>query len=299
MNEITNENTATNLPVIRSYKDRVFRMLFKGKEELLSLYNAVNNTDYVNLGDLEVNTLENAIYMSMKNDISFVLNLRLSLYEQQASVNPNMPLRDLLYIAKLYQTMIQEQNIYGRKRIKLPTPKFVVFYNGTEQQPEQQILKLSDAYEVEDENIALELEILVLNINTGYNLDLFRRCPLLHEYTLYVECVRKYSREFSLEKAVELAVEECISNNILKSFLQKNQAEVIEMSIFEYDEELHQKLFRQEGYEVGLEEGIEKGIEAFIVDNREEGIKEEKIIEKIQKHFQLKREQAIEYCKKY
>ena len=88
------------------------------------------------------------------------------------------------------------------------------------------------------------------------------------------------SREFSLEKAVELAVEECISKNILKSFLQKNQAEVIEMSIFEYDEELHQKLFRQEEYEVGLEEGIE----------------EERIIEKIQKHFHLKREQAVKYC---
>ena len=153
---IKEETNVTGLPVVRNYKDRVFRMLFREKTELLTLYNAVNGTDYNNPEDLEVNTLDNAVYMSMKNDVSFLLDLRLSLYEQ---------------------------NLYSRRLIKLPTPKFIVFYNGMETLPERQILKLSDSYEVKEDEIALELTTLVLNINPGYNQDIFDRCPFCLLYT--------------------------------------------------------------------------------------------------------------------
>ncbi|MBQ9608381.1 MAG: hypothetical protein IJV15_02935, partial [Lachnospiraceae bacterium] len=116
--------------LIRNYKDTVFRMIFNDRKELLSLYNAVNNTDYKNADELEIVTLENAVYLSMKNDVSCVLDMRLQIYEQQSSINPNMPLRDLMYISKQYEKLIVGKDIYSSKLIRLPSPKFIVFYNG-------------------------------------------------------------------------------------------------------------------------------------------------------------------------
>ena len=120
-----------------NYKDTIFRMLFKKKPQLLELFNAINNTAYNNPEELEVVTLENAIYMSIKNDVSCLLDMRIQLYEQQSMVNPNMPLRDLMYVCGQYEKYIIDKDIYSRKLIKLPTPRFVVFYNGTEKQPER------------------------------------------------------------------------------------------------------------------------------------------------------------------
>ena len=122
--------------VTTQYKDTLFRMLFKEKLKLLELYNAINDTDYQNPEELEVVTLENAVYMSIKNDVSCLLDMRIQLYEQQSTVNPNMPLRDLMYVCDQYEKLIIRKDIYSRRLIKLPTPKFVVFYNRTEKQPE-------------------------------------------------------------------------------------------------------------------------------------------------------------------
>ncbi len=132
--------------VIRNYKDTVFRTLYSDRKELLELYNAVNNTDYSNPDELIVTTLDSAIYMTIKNDVSFVVDMRLGLYEQQSTINPNMPLRDLLYVAEVYEQMIVGQDIHSKKRIVLPTPHFITFYNGTESQPERKELRLSDSY---------------------------------------------------------------------------------------------------------------------------------------------------------
>lgn len=130
----------------RTYKDTVFRMLFSEKENLLSLYNAVNGTDYKHPEDLEINTLENAIYMNMKNDISFVCGFYLNLYEHQSTYNRNMPLRNLFYIARLLEKHIRKDSIYSSRLLRIPSPRFLVFYNGTEHQPERQVLRLSDSY---------------------------------------------------------------------------------------------------------------------------------------------------------
>lgn len=131
----------------RNYKDTIFRMLFREKKNLLALYNALNHTAYTNVEDLEITTLENAIYMNYKNDISFVFDFELMLYEHQSTVNPNMPLRDLIYVTRVIQSRTKDEDLYGKSRIKIPAPKFVVFYNGMVFQPEQQVLRLSDAYE--------------------------------------------------------------------------------------------------------------------------------------------------------
>ena len=118
--------------VNRKYKDTLFRALFSERKHLLSLYNAVNGTDYTNEDDLEVNTLDNVIYMKMKNDISFLFGFSLNLYEHQSSVNPNMPLRDLFYVADLLQKIVKDKNLYSSCLVGIPTPKFVMFYNGTD-----------------------------------------------------------------------------------------------------------------------------------------------------------------------
>ena len=240
----------------RNYKDTLFRMIFYEPKELLKLYNAVNGTDYQNPGDLEIVTLENAIYMNMKNDLAFIIDCRMSLYEHQASVNPNMPLRDLFYVAKEYQGMVSSKSLYSSRLIKLPTPYFVVFYNGLTSQPERKEMKLSDSFMTPVNEPALELKVVQLNIGTGHNGKLMEKCPLLAQYSQYVSRVQKYASGMPLEEAVENAVEECIREGILADFLQKNRAEAIAVSIFEYDEEKELALFRAAEREEGLAEGL-------------------------------------------
>ena len=125
--------TAKKLKTTKQYKDRMFRMVFSDKEKLLELYNAVSGKHYEDPELLTINTLENAIYMSMRNDISFLIDSRLSLYEHQSTYNPNIPLRFLFYLSDLYSSMINETKLYGSSPIDIPAPKFLVFYNGKEQ----------------------------------------------------------------------------------------------------------------------------------------------------------------------
>ena len=183
-------------------------MVFREKRELLSLFNAINGTDYKDSGDLQVTTLENAVYMSMKNDISCVLDMQMNLFEHQSTVNPNIPLRDLHYASRLYEAMTQEQSLYSSKRIPLPTPRFIVLYNGREEQPERKELRLSDSYMVNVGEVNLELIVLQLNINPGYNGELLENCRTLWEYVQYVERVRRYRAHMPLNEAVEKAVDE-------------------------------------------------------------------------------------------
>lgn len=255
-----------SISVTTQYKDTLFRMLFKEKQKLLELYNAINNTNYNNPKELEVVTLENAVYMSIKNDVSCLLDMRIQLYEQQSTVNPNMPLRDLMYVCDQYEKYIIKKDIYSRRLIKLPTPKFVVFYNGTEKQPERRELHLSDAFEIPEEHPSLELYVTQFNINKGYNTALLEKCPTLFQYMQYVDQVRYYRREYPLNKAVQFAVDDCIANGILEDFLLENKAEVIKMSIYEYDEELHRQTLHDEGYEDGFHDGFHDGKSTMLIE---------------------------------
>ena len=253
--------------VQHNYKDSLFRMLFKDKENLLSLYNALNKTDYTDVEGLEITTLENAVYMNYKNDVSFVFDFELMLYEHQSTVNPNMPLRDLFYVADILQKRTYDRDLYDSSLISIPSPRFVVFYNGTDPQPERQTLKLSDAYEKKQENLELELTVTIYNINYGCNEELMDACRTLKEYAMYVERVRTYAKQMLLAEAVEKVVDECIVEGILSEFLRKNRAEAIKVSIYEYDEELHLKTL----YENGVEDGIERGKKLGFEHGREQG----------------------------
>ena len=245
--------------VQRNYKDSLFCMLFKDKENLLSLYNALNKTNYTDADKLEITTLENAVYMNYKNDVSFVFDFELMLYEHQSTVNPNMPLRDLFYVADILQKRTYGQDLYGLKMVLIPSPQFVVFYNGTDSQPERQTIRLSDAYEKKPDTSGLELVVTVYNINYGYNEEIMDACRTLKEYAMYVERVRTYSKLIPIAEAVEKAVDECISKDILSEFLGKNRAEAIKVSIYEYDEELHFKTLFNEGMEAGIEQERKQG----------------------------------------
>lgn len=244
----------------RNYKDTVFRMLFSDRQNLLSLYNAVSGSHYDDPEMLEIVTLENAIYMGMKNDLAFILDMNLYLYEHQSTVNPNIPLRDLFYIAAEYQKLIDRKSLYSSAIQKIPTPGFFAFYNGIEPLEDCCISRLSDAFLHTGAEPALELIVTTLNINEGHNCELMQHCRKLKEYAQYVAKVRKYAEQLPLEDAVERAVTECIRENILADFLKKNRAEVVAMSIFEYDKVEEEKKLRKAEFEAGVEQGIEKGL---------------------------------------
>lgn len=241
--------------VTREYKSRMFAMIFKQKGELLELYNAVSGRNYKDPETLVITTLENAVYLSMKNDVSFLIDFRLSLYEHQSTYNPNMPLRFLLYLADLYSVLINRENYYGRKAIQIPAPRFVIFYNGVEVRPDYEVLRLSDLYAIPEEKPFLELKAEVFNINVGHNRKLLNACKSLGEYAEYVHRVRSYLKELPIEEAVERAITECIREGILRDFLERNRAEAKAMSIYEYDEEAHLMMEREDAYADGHREG--------------------------------------------
>ena len=246
----------------REHKDRLFSFLFgseSNKEWTLSLYNAVNGTRYTNAEDIQFTTIENAVYMGMKNDVSFILFYVMNIHEQQSSYNPNMPVRQLMYAGKLYDKYIQVHhlNIYGKKVVSLPIPKLVTFYNGTEGE-EDKILRLSDSFRSDAEAYEPDIEVKVrmLNINYGKNKELMDACRPLAEYAWVVEQIRG-NREAGMEigEAVDKAINDMPLDYAIRMFLIGNRAEVKDMCITEYNEAETMKMFKEEGREEGRKEG--------------------------------------------
>lgn len=226
----------------RNYKDSLFRRLFgNSPKDLLDLYNALNNSDYKNVEDLEITTLEDVIYMKMKNDVSFIIDKHMVLYEHQSTYSPNLPLRGFLYFAELYNKFINRkgrEKLFAPAKFLIPTPKFVVFYNGTKDLSEDSIkIRLSDVFECRQNDNDFEWTALVLNINHGHNKDFMLKCRKLYEYSVFVSKVREYRETTdNIEEAIDLAVKYCIDNDILRSFLMEHRAEVFSV-LTEFDEE--------------------------------------------------------------
>ena len=285
-----------SLPVNRIYKDRLYKMIFNDKSELLKLYNAINGTHYDDPAMLTITTLDNAIYMTMENDLSFIIDMRLALYEQQSTVNPNLPLRFLMYITDIYSAYTKDMNIYGSKKVQIPLPSFVIFYNGVKSQPDRTEFLLSELFHPTTDQPALELKAVMLNINKGHNQELMNACHTLRDYSEYVARIRTYSAEMPLTDAVEKAITECIHENILRDFLLKNRAEAKAMSIYEYDEEKTLRMFREEGYEDGERNGK---IQATIEMCLEFNLSSDAIVQKLMTKFQFSETQAQEYLDNY
>lgn len=248
--------------VHRQIKDRLFRFLFENdKDALLQLYNALNGTNYQDASELQVVTIESAVYIVMKNDLAFVIAGTLNLYEHQSTYNPNMPVRFLIYLAEEYQKLVEqaEESLYGTQQIRLPAPQCIVFYNGKREAPEEQILRLSDAFENREKESSIELTVRMININYGHNKELMEKCRVLKEYAEFVDIARRYSTEGkSVQEALDTAIDYCIDHNILSDFLRKYRAEVLGMLLEEFDVDKYERSIKAEGIAIGLQQGTER-----------------------------------------
>lgn len=284
------------------HKDRLFSYIF-GREEnkkwTLSLYNAVNHSFYTNPEDIQITTMSDVLYMGMKNDISFILANIVSIYEQQSTFNPNMPLREFMYAARLYDKYIHdhELNIYGTELISLPVPKLMVFYNGTNEM-DNMLLELKDAFEPGAEP-DIAVKVRMLNINYGRNRKLMESCRPLFEYSWLIDRIREHKKEIQIEEAVDRALNEMPWEFEIRQFLLGNRAEVLQMCITEYNEAETMRMFkaegRKEGHREGRREGRKEGIQGAVDILRTLGNDDEKILLLVMKEYQLSEEDARNY----
>ena len=243
-----------SVTINRSYKDRLFKIIFEDKKELLSLYNALTGKNYQNPDELEINTIDDVIYMHLKNDMSFILDDWQNLFEQQSTFNPNQPLRGFFYFADLYKVKYFGKKIYSTRLLKIPTPQYIVFYNGTMNMPDKKELRLSDAFQQPTTQPDIEVVAHMLNINYGHNKELMERCQKLKEYAQFIDIIRHYLKEnkqWSNEQAISKAIDDCIKNNILRDILQKERLRVMASILSEFDEVGYKEMIQDEAIEDG------------------------------------------------
>ena len=340
---------------IRQYKDNVFCLLYRDKNNLLDLYNGLNDTNYTNVDDLTVTTLKGGVYMKYKNDASFVFGQDLYMFEQQSSRNPNMPLRFLHYLSDVYRQMYNNSDLHRSTMLKIPVPHFVTFYNGKQPLEAESTLRLSDMYEKKMDCPELELIVRVININTGaiinkksldnekndiinginqsydfdksnkninagntinsrtYSSEFLSKCETLKDYMTFVNKVRVKTdiEKIDIRTAVIEAVDECIAENVLSEFFRNHREEVITVSIYEYDEEGHLEIVKEEGRQLGIAEGEKlgiikgeekersNGIKVFIKLCKDMNLSDEDTINKLVEDYQLSRDEAINAIKNY
>ena len=315
-----------SVTINRSYKDRLFKIIFEDKKELLSLYNALTGKNYQNPDELEINTIDDVIYMHLKNDMSFILDDWQNLFEQQSTFNPNQPLRGFFYFADLYKVKYFGKKIYSTRLLKIPTPQYIVFYNGTTNMPDKKELRLSDAFQQPTEQPDIEVVAHMLNINYGHNKELMERCQKLKEYAQFIDIIRHYLREneqWTNEQAISKAIDDCIQNNILRDILQKERLRVMASILSEFDEVGYKEMIRQEAYEdayeeiykevyeevheAGLEAGrkegreqeLARGVKSYIKLAQSIGYTESKIVTMLMQEFNLSEDKASQYVQEF
>ena len=257
----------TETSINRKYKDRLFTLLFGRSENrawTLELYNAVNGSSYDNPEDLEITTIEDALYMGVKNDVSFILNEYMSIYEQQSSYNPNMPLRQLIYAGKLYDKYIRRHklNVYGTRTVRLPIPKLVVFYNGGDRDcGDETVLNLNDSFDKEHADESdISVRVRMLNINYDRNRNFLDACKPLAEYSWLIKTIRYNRKELKLEEgdAIDMAIDAMPKDYKIRPFIMGHRAEVKMGWLEDYDEEEIKELFKEDGRREALCDLIRK-----------------------------------------
>ena len=292
-----------SVTINRSYKDRLFKIIFEDKKELLSLYNALTGKNYQNPDELEINTIDDVIYMHLKNDMSFILDDWQNLFEQQSTFNPNQPLRGFFYFADLYKVKYFGKKIYSTRLLKIPTPQYIVFYNGTTSMPDRKELRLSDAFQQPTEQPDIEVVAHMLNINYGHNKELMERCRKLKEYAQFIDIIRHYLREnkqWSNEQAISKAIDDCIKNNILRDILQKERLRVMASILSEFDEVGYKEMIRQEAYEDAYEEVYEEiSVKSLIEFVQDIGYSKEDAATLVKQRFHLSDDAINQYMQKF
>jgi len=254
----------------RQYRDRLFKFIFgnpEHKEWTLSLYNAMNGTNYTNPDSIQLTTVEDAVYMGMKNDTSFLITETMNFWEQQSTFNPNLPMRILIYAGMVYAKYVETSDdyyIYSSKQQKAPVPKCICFYNGKDKKADRTILKLSDSFP-EGSDPDIEVKVTMININYGQNKELMEACQSLKDYSWLVDKIRSNKKIMgNLEQAVDAALAAMPNDSVIKTFLLENQAEVKRMCITEYNEE---KVFAQQ-----RDEGKAEGVLETLISLVEKGL---------------------------
>ncbi len=251
--------------VKRTYKDSVFVTIFHDKSKLIELYNALFDANYDESAPIDIVTIKDVLFRTLKNDVAFILGGRfVVLVEHQSSINENMPLRDLMYISTVLKRMIDTTRLYREKRLMIPRPSFVVLlYNGTKDFPAYRELRLSDSFlgeKQKDEEDALQLIVKVYNINTEKNSEILGRCETLRQYSRFVEIMRSYKEDSELTNDVIVEVlDKCKKEGILTEFLDKYGTEIVEMLFKELTREEDLEISRLDGYEEGFNSGERAG----------------------------------------
>lgn len=265
---------------VREHKDTLFQMAFNDDPEAaLSLYNAVNKSNYTDASQLSYEMLDGGFFIRMHNDNGFVVDQSLNLYEHQSTINPNMPLRGLFYFADLYKRIIPNHRVlYGRRLVRIPVPKYIVFYNGLEDMKDDVTeLKLSDAFEVPDSTNGYEWTATVFNINKGHNTELMNACKKLSDYAFFIELVREYCCYMDLRNAIIKGINECIEKDIFTQVLTKYRREIIDMDVWEFNKEDYTEMIRDEEHE----EAVEKMVNSL----KKFGVGTEEIIQTIEENY--------------
>ncbi|MDR1211257.1 MAG: Rpn family recombination-promoting nuclease/putative transposase [Spirochaetaceae bacterium] len=265
------------------YKDSVFSFLFSDPASLRELYEALEGVTLPPDVPVTINTLQDVLFLDRVNDLSFTVgDILVLLVEHQSTINPNMALRLLMYIARVYEKILGDKNLYASRALTIPRPEFFVLYNGTAPYPDEQVLRLSDLFPDPTslglsgkENPALDLAVRVININEGRNEEIVRRCTVLNGYSAFVARVREYEKELgNKEEAMKAAIKYCREHDILKEFLERHSSEVMNMLLTEWNWDDALAVRYEEGLETGLETGLEKGREEGKLEGREEGKEE-------------------------
>lgn len=251
----------------REYKDRLFKFIFgkdteQSKQWRLQLYNALNGTSFTDPDELEINTIENVVYISMHNDISFLVDTEMNLFEEQSSYNPNMPLRGLIYFGILYQKYLTEkdENLISSSRVMIPTPKFYVFYHGGPKQAERWKMKLSDSFLKKDDSGDYQWTATIINLHPNHNAALNKNCIPLYHYVKFVSMITANKKAgLDNKEAVLKAVDQAINEELLEGFFKIHKAEVIGMCLEEISEEEQRRIWHKDGFTEGLNKGEQKG----------------------------------------
>ncbi len=256
------------------YKDSLFRKVFGAEDKRsarwrLELYNALSGKNHTNPEDLEITTLENVIYIKIKNDVSFLVDSQMNLWEHQSTLNPNMPLRGLLYFAVLYQKHLlnTDEALFTTKLVKVPAPQYVVFYNGDNDAEDANKLRLSDAFINFDSQGDFEWTATMININKNHNQSLHKNCKALYDYCSFVDRIKNNIKSGMVkEAAIDEAIEWGIKQNLLEGFIKEQRAEVRMDLLTEFDQEQYDRIRRREGFEEGIISGTQqKAIEAALL----------------------------------
>ena len=255
-----------DITINRKYKDSVFNIVFSDKKELLSLYNALADKDYDDPELLQINTLKDAVFINIRNDVSFILGSELNLYEHQSTRNPNMALRGLFYFSDLYKSMYYSEKIFYSTPLSILTPRFIVFYNGGEDVPDRYEIRLSDLFVCKDGSEPdVEVVAHVYNINVGHNEELAKRCRKLREYSIFVDRIRKALNECGNDAnlvpkdEVLKVIRNCIKEDILADILGKEASRIMNSVLENFNMDVFVEAVMADGEAKGIKIGEERG----------------------------------------